>query len=345
MRRIAAFAVLMVGLLLSSLAFAGVAERLGFKLKGVVQGDAKPTLIFTPTEDVKKVTVTLWRSDGAQSTHRVAAIKAGATKRVEIQQPKGKFGYKAKFDVVWAGGDKDTLRIKFDLARAAGLTMHIDPREVDLDGRTLKFTLTTDAKRAELRVFDQHHKPIALVKKDYGGAAAGKKLDIAWKPSKSDLAYLKLRAWNAKGFWTETTLTPVSLRIPHEDVEFDSGRSAIRKNQEPKLRDTLDKLKKAVEMHGQTIAVRLYIAGYCDTVGSAASNRTLSAQRARSIGQWFRRNGLTIPIHYQGFGEDVLAVDTPDETPEQANRRALYLLSTHTPAKSSDVPKQNWKSL
>ncbi len=345
MSRLLAAAVLLSCLSLASLSLAGVAERLGFKLKGVVQGKDNPALTFTPGEAVQKLTVTLFRDKGPKSTHEIGAIGAGQTKQLEVAQPKGKFHYKAKIDVVWGDGKTSELRTQFDLTRSADFSMHIDPGEVDLDGRTLKFSLSQAAGRAELRVFDDAGKQIGLEKKDYGGAAANTKLDIGWKPAKAEVAKIVLRAWNDAGFWTEMTLQPVTLRIPHQDVEFDSGKASIRKDQEPKLEDTLDKLRQAVRMHGQTIAVRLYIAGYCDTMGPAAQNRALSSQRARAIGQWFRRKGLSIPIFYQGFGEDVLAVQTPDETPEPQNRRALYVLSTHTPARSTDLPKADWKSL
>ena len=36
---------------------------------------------------------------------------------------------------------------------------------------------------------------------------------------------------------------------------------------------------------------------------------------------------VCIPIYFQGFGEEVLAKPTPDETDEPLNRRALYILS------------------
>ena len=98
-------------------------------------------------------------------------------------------------------------------------------------------------------------------------------------------------------------------------------------------------------MHAKTIGVRLYVAGYTGTVGDAAQNRLLSTQRARSIALWFRRHGMKLPIFYYGFGEDVLAAETPDETDEPRDRRALYMLSTHTPAEGSDFPKASWKSL
>ena len=91
--------------------------------------------------------------------------------------------------------------------------------------------------------------------------------------------------------------------------------------------------------------LKLFVAGYTDTVGSHSANQSLSNNRARSIAQWYRQNGLRIPIYYQGFGEEVLAKPTPDETDEPANRRALYILSSQQPATSESLPRSKWRRL
>jgi outer membrane protein OmpA-like peptidoglycan-associated protein len=336
----------MAALLLSGVSAAGenVADLVGFKLKGIVQGNKQPALQFTPKRGVKSIKAKLWRSDGVERTVATGILAAGATRRLSVQQPKGKFGYKMKLDVVWADGKKSVLRIKFDMTRASGLTMTIDPDDVDLDGRKLVFKLSTDIKRAELRIFDRDDNQVGKVDKTFS-ASANTALDLEWPQPKGDISYLTLRAWNTKGFWTEMTLKPVSIMIPHADVAFKTGSTRVDKSEEPKLEATRSKLQEAIELHGKDIGVRLYVAGYCDTVGPAAHNRMLSASRARSLAVWFRNKGIRVPIFYQGFGEDVLKVKTPDETPEPANRRAVYLLSTHTPAKSDDIPKQAWKKI
>jgi len=343
---VVAFVAFVVVALVGGTAWAGVAERLGLKVKGKVQGEEQPQLVFSPSEDVAAVTVTMWRGDNNQKTRRaLGPVKSGATKAMTVRQPKGTFHYKTKIEVAWGSGDKDTLRIQFDMARTGGFAIAIDPDEVDLDGRELSYSLSDKAEKVELRLFDEGDAQLGVVKKDLSGVAAGSKQTIAWPKPKRALAYLKLRAFSEAGFWTETTLKPVSLRIPHQDVVFDSGRAGIKASEEPKLKDTLAKLNEAVKMHAKTVGVRLYVAGYCDTVGDAAQNRILSTQRARSIALWFRRKGVKLPIFYQGFGEDVLAVKTPDETAEPRNRRALYLLSSRTPAEGSDFPKASWKAL
>ena len=58
----------------------------------------------------------------------------------------------------------------------------------------------------------------------------------------------------------------------------------------------------------------------------AGRNLALSLDRARAIAAYFRRKGLTLPIAFAGFGEQVLKVKTPDETDERRNRRADYVI-------------------
>ena len=49
-----------------------------------------------------------------------------------------------------------------------------------------------------------------------------------------------------------------------------------------------------------------------------------------------------MPIWFQGFGESVLFVQTPDNTDQAANRRAGYVLSTQPPPASRGFPTRNW---
>ena len=89
-----------------------------------------------------------------------------------------------------------------------------------------------------------------------------------------------------------------------------------------KIADEVGKARKIAP----DVPVKLFIAGYTDTVGTPADNRKLSLERARAIAAWFRDRGLPLPIEYAGFGEEVLRVKTPDETDNAANRRADYIV-------------------
>jgi outer membrane protein OmpA-like peptidoglycan-associated protein len=147
------------------------------------------------------------------------------------------------------------------------------------------------------------------------------------------------------GFWSELEILPWSVEIPHEEVNFESGSDAIPDAEVHKVDDAYAQLLEAVARYGDLVEISLYVAGYTDTVGGPGDNQALSERRARSIASAFRARGFGSPIYYQGFGEDALAVATPDNTDELRNRRALYLLAAQPPLPSSQVPRASWRRL
>ena len=70
----------------------------------------------------------------------------------------------------------------------------------------------------------------------------------------------------------------------------------------------------------------------------------LDAQRAEAIARYFKAHGVTVPIYYQGFGEDALAVPTADAVDEARNRRAVYVLA-NVPPRGAQFPRAQWKRL
>ena len=130
-----------------------------------------------------------------------------------------------------------------------------------------------------------------------------------------------------------------------KDVEFETGKWEIRASERPKIAQTLALLSEKLSRYGGLLQLQLYVAGYTDTVGSRESNQALSDKRARAIATYFRSKGVRIPILYQGFGEDAPAVPTPDNTAEQRNRRALYVLSASAPAIQAAIPRSFWKRI
>ena len=147
------------------------------------------------------------------------------------------------------------------------------------------------------------------------------------------------------GFWSQMDLLPWHYESPHEEIVFASNSSQITQDEAPKLADVQSKVEEVVQKYKKIAEVNLYIAGYTDTVGSQSHNLTLSTQRARSIALWFQNNGFEGHVYYQGFGEDVLAVSTPDNTDEERNRRALYVVAAQPPPYSMSIPKDAWTKL
>ena len=319
-------------------------SRLGLELKAVVSGDAMPAIVIQPQEALKQLAVTLTRSDGAAAKKLTSGpVRAGQRKEIPVDQPVGKFSYKAEFVATWATGDPSVFAMSIELTRVGKLELQLAASDVDLDGRTMTFRMNNPAQSAELTLVGSDGKPMATVNKDYNGAAGGTALSISWDAPTSDLLYMDLKVTDVAGFWKGVRLSPFSVNIPHDDVKFDTDKSNIKPSEEPKLEASLKLIKDAVDKHGKQLQVKLFVAGYTDTVGPKEHNQKLSEARAHSIAAWFRSKGLRIPIYYQGFGEDALAKQTPDETPEQANRRALYLLASQRPAPSHDLPRDAWK--
>jgi outer membrane protein OmpA-like peptidoglycan-associated protein len=96
---------------------------------------------------------------------------------------------------------------------------------------------------------------------------------------------------------------------------------------------------------GRLAELKLYVVGHTDTVGATAANRTLSLNRARAISAWFRRQGLKIPIYFDGLGEEALAVSTADEEAEAKNRRAEYIIAIDTPSVDRSPVPARWQRL
>ena len=168
---------------------------------------------------------------------------------------------------------------------------------------------------------------------------------LRWGAVGQEVVKVEVEAQDANGFRTVLEVLPWFYAIPHEDVVFESGQDLVREGEQAKLERSWAEVVKAMELYGSVMEIRLYVAGYTDTVADAGSNLALSERRARSIAAWFRARGFRGPVLYQGFGEAALAVQTADGVDEPANRRALYVLAANTPPTSPDLPRSDWKRL
>lgn len=347
-RALLAFALVLVGSLVGhsqAVRAEGPDPRLALELRSVVSGTQLPAIVIQPSEALRQLSVSLTRKDGETRKLTSGLVAAGQRKELTVDQPTGKFSYEADFVATWATGEPSTFRMAFELTRVGKLEIFLTPEDVDLDRRTMTFKLSNPAASAELTLVGSDQKPLDVVTTDFQGAAAGTPLTVTWSAPKGDLLYMDLKVTDVAGFWKGVRLSPFSVSIPHDDVKFDTDRADIKPSEEPKLDASLKLIKDALDKHGKLLQVKLFVGGYTDTVGSKEHNQRLSEARARSIAGWFRAKGLKIPISYQGFGEDALAKPTPDETPEQANRRALYLLASQRPGIGKDTPRDAWQSL
>jgi len=330
--------------LVSVRAEASIEDQLGLRVRATVSGNEMPAFVIEPVEPVRSLLIKLTRQDGRRLQVGASNVAAGSKRELRVQQPNGSYTYKAEFQVLWGSGEKSEFEMSYKLTRSGKLELFVKPGDIDLDAGTMSFKLSNPASHAELLIVLEGGQKLPLITKSYNNAPAGSVLSLRWK-APHNIDHMDFKAYDQAGFWKAIRITPFTIAIPHDDVVFDNAKWNIKKSEEPKLEDTMGQIRDALKKHGTLLQLELYVAGYTDTVGSPSYNQNLSTNRARSIAAWFAAHGLRIPIHYQGFGEEILAVPTPDETPEPKNRRALYILSAQLPVGIKSIPRQDWRSL
>ncbi len=328
---------------LSSPLRAGGGAFLSLRQDVVTLGQEKPTVVFVPDDDVQLVTLTLTRADGWSKVLTGGPVAAGTEKAFSWDQGEGQFTYdvkaKAKFRdaTTWEGENSFTITV------AGTLKGDIPVDSVDLATRAFTFRASRPLSRVEVTVISEDLSEVAKgTEKNEGGSKEAK---VHWPETSERILKIVARGYDAWNFWTEAEINVWSLEIPHEEVNFPTNSYQVLAEEAPKLDKAYAEIQKAVEKYGDLMQVRLFIAGYTDTVGDPGKNQPLSENRARAIASYFKSKGFRFSIFYQGFGESVLATPTGDSVEMAANRRALYVLAAALPATSKDIPRQSWKRL
>ena len=99
-------------------------------------------------------------------------------------------------------------------------------------------------------------------------------------------------------------------------VYFDFDRAELN----PEAQSTMDRI--IADIQGRELG-GITVGGHADTAGPPDYNMQLSQRRANTIAAELVRSGIPATIvTTEAFGETDLAVETPDNTPAQPNRRA-----------------------
>jgi outer membrane protein OmpA-like peptidoglycan-associated protein len=207
------------------------------------------------------------------------------------------------------------------------LHLGYDADHLDLDHHVLQFKPSRPVVSATIHAIGDDGGELGSGSASYDHAPDGGWWSIGWsQPEAARVLKLELRAVASDGVATNLELVPWSVTVDHEDVNFQTNSAVLDPDERAKLDASVAKIAEVVKRTGPYLKMQLYIAGHTDTVGSAAANRKLSLDRATAIGRYFQSQKLGLPIVVAGFGEDVLKVQTPDNTDERANRRADYVL-------------------
>ncbi len=312
-------------------------------LNDKVPAGKNPSLVVSIHQDLTALTLNLRRNDGKKVHSRLINIPRDSQRTFIIPQKKGRHRYRGALTVTFSGGDEGAMNLDFYAEVIAGLGLHANRNELDLEAHTLVLRSRRPLTRVRYRVVGDDGKTLDR------GAVSVKKPDtavrVAWKQKQGKVLKIKLIATDFDNINEDIELIPWTYAVPHEEVHFETGRGDIRPDQSPKLDRSYVLLQKGLQKYGKLLEVKLYIAGYTDSVAAVDYNQRLSEKRARSIAEYLQKKGFAHPIYYQGFGERGLKVPTPDETDEPRNRRAEYVLAAEPPPMDVPGSVSKWKRL
>ncbi len=311
----------------------------------VMKGAGWPRVKIAIVEPIAGFKLKLTRSDGKAYEWKGGG-KPGVTRTIELDQPVGKFTWKGELTVNFPNANTAAMPLEFETLMGAPLQITVDKdKDVDLDQRSITFKLSNPAGKVELKVLMDTGEYAFDGEIPFEGEAPGTPLTITWPDKPGKPLKLSVKAFDTLGVFIGIEFFPWSFEIPHDDVTFDTGTWDIKPAEQVKLDESIGKALDAIRKFGRFADVTLFVAGHTDTVGPTGSNRTLSLNRARSIAGYFRKKGVTIPIRYEGFGEEALAVGTDDEVDDQRNRRAQYIIAIETPRLSNGRLPAKWQKL
>jgi outer membrane protein OmpA-like peptidoglycan-associated protein len=318
------------------------ANDIDLRIDSQVATGKEPTLTVVVNKDVESVTVDV--SSGKARIKQTLGPQGQPGKLVFTlkQEGTGVLSWKGTLAVVFADGSSGEMPLAFQTERkSAKFKFSITKENLDLANNSLKLVSERSTKKVEIEIYTDEDDLLAASGRDYDPPVpAGQPVEVEWLPKKAgDVLRIHTTVYDEAGSFQSSDSFPYSITIPHEDVVFETGKSTIRAEQEPKLQAVVPEIEKALKRFGPAMkaagtTVKLFVQGHTDTVGDPGSNRALSQARALAIAKWFRGHGVKVAVYARGFGEDLLKVETPDNTDEERNRRAEYDVGVDGPTGS-----------
>ena len=311
---------------------ASAQDPMHFNLINNHPADKPAQLRLIANAELKNVEVNITNCAPTVIHRQYAHLKRGETQDIQWNQKPGRFNCGIIITGYTGLGAKVSTNATYEFV--SGAAVHA-PISMTVDLNEIKaLTPTTDHVMLNVSRPFSH---VALTVKAEDGtvidtfdrAVAGQtSYRLNWKPTAKKPVLIDIKVSDEGGAWASSTI--MSFVVPHTDVVFDTNKYNIRSDQEKHLYEPLALIQEKIRQFDE-VAVSLYITGHTDTVGSAKDNDKLSFNRARSIATWFRDHGLAIPTYFRGAGERDLAVQTPDNTDEERNRRVVYILTNSAP--------------
>ena len=306
-----------------------------------VHAPKQPELVLTVNLAADNLAVEL--TCGAAVVRREGPAAEGETVRLPIDVPTGQHSCTGSLDAQFTDGSTGSMPLSFSVAVQKPIELRVTMEDLSLDRGRLRVHINQPIAQLDVDVFGETGAKLAAASR---GATGRTPVLIEWPPTTAPVTRIAITATGPSGLSTALDLFPWSYAIPHEDVIFPSGSADIPTTEEFKLEAAKSEIDATLaRFAGEDLAIhipmKLFVAGFTDTVGNQVANQRLSEARARAIAQWFMDHGFGRNVFIQGFGERGLAVQTPDETDAPANRRAEYIIAAEYPAVEG-LPVGRW---
>lgn len=107
--------------------------------------------------------------------------------------------------------------------------------------------------------------------------------------------------------------------VIHQQVQFETGTSALRPESDALLNEVAEVLKTHPEI------LRVEVQGHTDEVGTREFNQRLSVGRARAVVHWLMQHGVAAErLVARGYGSDVPLATNATEQGRRTNRRVEF---------------------
>ena len=308
----------------------------------VVEGQAQAGVLVIAHEDLETVDLTIQSPPPAQ-THALGPLTPGAEKFLPLAEKAGRHAFQGRLAISQYNGDSGEMPVSFELVVLPGLILKVPEERVSVEGKTLVLQASRPLRRVDVAILGEQGE--TLKEASVAPPTPMAQVDVAWPEVEGRVLRIDLVATDQNGTFAKLELSPWSIDVEQEEVNFHTASDEILPSEAPKLDRAYQIIQEKVARYGRLIHLNLYIVGYTDTVGRPDYNQGLSERRARSIARYFLKKGIPFPVYYQGFGEEILATPTPDDTDEIRNRRALYILGGDYRPRGPQIPRADWKPL
>ena len=141
--------------------------------------------------------------------------------------------------------------------------------DVDLAAKSLKLHPSRPLTQAVATCIGERGRTVEEVQIDLSNPTEPV---VQWSTS-DEVVKVVVNAQDEHGFSAVLELTPWHYSIPHEDVVFATGQDAITAEEAPKLEKAWTDIVDVLDRYGSVVVIKLYVAGYTDTVGDAGGTR------------------------------------------------------------------------